>query len=172
MIGRVESGSLENDTYGQIHFAQRLLIAFWASRQGRIVKALLAFKLYSTIFAPVCINRHTITSKIQTTYLVKSQGLIIARSAVIGKIGVVVRKPWQIDNPDKCRYDLFDPGWSGDRGRAATLLGLTSQGRGKSALHRARSRVTPGMGQPVGLGHRNKPLAVSPLTGSKVEKVV
>jgi hypothetical protein len=47
---------------------------------------LLAFKLYSTIFAPVCINRHTITSKIQTTYLVKSQGLIIARSAVISKI--------------------------------------------------------------------------------------
>jgi hypothetical protein len=29
--------------------------------------------------------------------------------------------------------------------------------RGKSALQRTRCRVTPGMGKPVGLGHRNIP---------------
>ena len=39
------------------------------------------------------------------------------------------------------------PGWSGDR-----VLPATPEGRGKSALRRAGRRVTPGMGQPVGLG--------------------
>ena len=68
--------------------------------------------------------------------------------------------PVFIDAPIVWDYDQFTTGWLSGRGSAC-------QGRGKSALHRALCRVTPGAGQPAGSGHRDIP----PDSG-KGEKVV
>lgn len=47
----------------------------------------------------------------------------------------------------------FPSGWPGDRERALAFF------RGKSALHRAGCRVTPGAGNTRRTGHRNIPPA-------------
>ena len=67
-----------------------------------------------------------------------------------------------IDDPGRSGYYEIAPGRSGDRGAPRGC-------RGKSALHRARCRVTPGMPQGVGSGHRNIPL-LSPRTGVRVKR--
>jgi hypothetical protein len=42
------------------------------------------------------------------------------------------------------------------------MIAVVSCHRGKSALQRARRRVTPGTGQPDGSGHRNRPPLLLP----------
>ncbi len=55
-----------------------------------------------------------------------------------------------IDAAYKWDYDQLTTGRPSGRGS-------DPQSRGKSALHRALCRVTPGAGQPAGSGHRNIP---------------
>jgi len=55
--------------------------------------------------------------------------------------------------------------WYHNPPQADRMTAATPGRRGKSALHRAGCRVTPGTGQPDGSGHRNRPhpLPVSPI---------
>jgi hypothetical protein len=62
VIGSVKAFPLEDDAHRGVDFSQRFLSAFWAAGEGLIAKFLLVFKLYTAIFAPVRINRHSYLS--------------------------------------------------------------------------------------------------------------
>ena len=47
--------------------------------------------------------------------------------------------------------------WYDEYPQASRMIAVALSHRGKSALHRAKRRVTPGTGQPDGSGHRNRP---------------
>ncbi len=59
MIGGVETRALEDDPHGLKHFAQGLLAALRAARQGRISERLVPVELHTAVIAPVGVNRHS-----------------------------------------------------------------------------------------------------------------
>lgn len=62
MICRVEARPLEDNTHGHINLAESFFIAFRAPGQRGVAEMLLSLKLYTAIFTPVRINRHSKTS--------------------------------------------------------------------------------------------------------------
>lgn len=59
MIRGIKSRPFEDNPDRCVHFAQRLLVAFWTARQRLVVERLLAFELNATVFAAISVNRHT-----------------------------------------------------------------------------------------------------------------
>lgn len=58
MIGSVEAGAFENDSYRRVDLAQSLLAALWATGQRSFAKFLIAVKTNAAVFALVRIGGH------------------------------------------------------------------------------------------------------------------
>ena len=81
------------------------------------------------------------------------------RAAYSCKLGwSIIWRACTVDYHPCCVYHATTSGWSGSCGPAL-------QGRGKSALYRARRRITSGAGKPAGLGPQKQTAASSLLKG-------
>ena len=58
MIRSVKSASFKHDSNWQIDFPQRLLVAFRATGEGRIVEMLTSIELNAAVIAAVGVNWH------------------------------------------------------------------------------------------------------------------
>jgi len=76
VIRRVKTASFKHDTHGKIDFPQRLLVAFRATGEGRIVEIMTPIELNAAVVAAIGVNWHaTLFSSCVKDYSPLARGL-------------------------------------------------------------------------------------------------